>query len=144
MQNNLIRIFFAFRSMTGQVIQIFIPKYFQPSNPFSALFFYSLISLPIFPIISKVFYGYYYNTADINTWIAYIVWWGIFGTTGFILALQYGGKVNSIIMIQSLAIVISGIIGYLFLSEKINNYQFIWILLVCIWTWIFFYFNKFE
>jgi uncharacterized membrane protein len=125
------RAIFAIFALFGQTIWLITPKLASASNPFSALIRYSIIWLPLFLILSKVFYGVRLSTSDRKIWWLYILW-GAVSTIAYILAVKYGGTIPGIVSIMQLAIVWATLISFFFFHEKINTMQIMGIILLCI------------
>lgn len=127
------RIIFALISLAWQIMWLLTPRLVSSSNPFSVLSWYSIVALPVFLILSKVFYWSWIVQSDWKMWALYLIGWWL-GSTMYILALKNGGNISTVISITQLAIIGATIVSFFLFHEKINTVQMIWIALLCIWS----------
>ncbi len=127
------RIIFALFSLAGQIMWLLTPRLVSSSNPFSVLSWYSIVALPVFLILSKLFYWSWIVQSDWKMWALYLLGWGL-GSTMYILALKNGWNISTVISITQLAIIWAVIVSFFFFHEKINTIQMMWIALLCIWS----------
>ena len=125
------RIVFAIISLLGQILRFVTPKIVSSANPFSVLTWYSIVWVPIFLILSKVFYGTWLSQSDWKMWALYVLGWWV-GTISYILALKNGGNVSTVVSITQLAIIGSACLSFFLFQEKLNTVQIAGIALLCI------------
>lgn len=125
------RIIFAIISLAWQIMWLLTPRLVSSSNPFSVLSWYSIVALPVFLILSKIFYWSWIVQSDWKMWALYLIGWWL-GSTMYILALKNGGNISNVISITQLAIIWATIVSFFFFHEKINITQMVWIALLCI------------
>ncbi len=125
------RAIFAIFALCGQTVWLITPKLASASNPFSALIRYSIIWLPIFFILSKIFYWVWFSTSDRKIGWLYILW-GAVSTVSYILAMKYWGTIPGIVSIMQLAIIWATLISFFAFHEKINTTQIIGMVLLCV------------
>lgn len=127
------RVIFAIISLAGQIMWLLTPRLVPSSNPFSVLSWYSIVALPVFLILSKIFYWSWIVQSDWKMWALYLLWWWL-GSTMYILALKSGWPTSNVIAITQLAIIWAVIVSFFLFHEKINAVQMGWIALLCIWA----------
>lgn len=127
------RIIFAIISLAGQIMWLITPRLVPSSNPFSVLSWYSIIALPVFLILSKIFYWSWIVQSDWKMWALYLLGWWL-GSTMYILALKNWWPTSNVIAITQLAIIWAVIVSFFIFHEKINAVQMWWIALLCIWA----------